>query len=305
MTKRRAQLMRKMCRDWQIYLLLLPTIIYFIVFHYYPLYGAQIAFRDFVPMRGIWESNWVGCKHFIRFFNSAFFTQVVGNTLRISLYSIIAGFPFPILLALFLNHQRHQRFSKFVQTISYAPHFISTVVMVGMIQIFLSPYRGPVAKIVAYFGGTMENMLAIPALFDDIYVWSGIWQGIGWGAIIYIGALTTISPELHEAAVVDGASIIHRIIFIDIPSILPTIMLLLIMNCGSVLSVGFEKAYLLQNGVNATASEVISTYVYKQGLQGAQFSYSAAVGLFNSVVNFIVIITVNTISKRLTQTGLF
>ncbi len=300
-----VRLFRRVRRDWQIYLLILPTIIYFVVFCYIPMYGAQIAFRDYIPMRGVWASRWVGFKHFERFFQGPFFIQVVGNTLRISLYSIIAGFPLPILLAILLNYQRYKKFGRIVKSVSIAPHFISTVVLVGMLQVFFSVYNGPVSKVLACFGHEMGNVLASPTAFDDLYVWSGIWQGTGWSAIIYIGALTTISPEMHEAAVVDGASIVRRIISIDIPLIMPTIMLVLIMNCGSILSVGFEKAYLLQNSINATASEVISTYVYKQGMQGSQFSYSSAVGLFNSGVNFLLILIVNAISKRLTLIGLF
>lgn len=302
---KKGALMKKVIREWQIYLLLLPTIIYFLVFAYYPMYGAQIAFRNFVPVKGIWDSDWVGLKHFVRFFTSPFFKQIVGNTLRISFYSLIAGFPFPIILALLLNYQRHKKFTKIVQTVSYAPHFISVVVLVGMLQVFLSPSRGPVSHIIANFGGKMGNILASKNAFDHLYVWSGIWQGMGWSAIIYIGALTGINPELHEAAVVDGATILRRIWSIDLPSILPTIVLLLIMNCGSLLSVGFEKVYLMQNSVNAPVSEVISTYVYKQGIQGAQFSFSSAVGLSNSVVNFTMLVIVNTISRKLTNSSLF
>jgi len=292
-------------RDWVLVLFVLPTIIYFLVFAYYPMYGAQIAFRNFIPVKGIWDSDWVGLKHFIRFFTSPFFKQIVGNTLRISLYSLVAGFPFPIILALLLNYQRHKKFTKIVQTVSYAPHFISVVVLVGMLQVFLSPSRGPVSHIIANMGGKMGNILASKKAFDHLYVWSGIWQGMGWSAIIYIGALTGINPELHEAAVVDGATILRRIWSIDLPSILPTIVLLLIMNCGSLLSVGFEKVYLMQNSVNAPVSEVISTYVYKQGIQGAQFSFSSAVGLSNSVVNFTMLVIVNTISRKLTESSLF
>ena len=304
-TIRKSTKLKRVRKDWQVYLLLVPTVAYFLIFCYYPMYGAQIAFRDYVPMRGIWESKWVGLMNFNRFFISPFFVQVLSNTLRISVYALIAGFPAPIILALFLNYQRHPKLTKIVQTVSYAPHFISVVVLIGMIQVFFSPYRGPVSAVYRWMGLKMENILASPAAFDDLYVWSGIWAGTGWSAIIYIGALTTVSPELHEAATVDGASIMQRIWNIDLPSILPTIMLVLIMSCGSLLSVGFEKAYLLQNSVNANTSEVISTYVYKQGIQKTQFSYSSAVGLFNSVVNFIIIVIVNTVSKKLTETGLF
>ena len=303
--QRRRPVWKRIARDWQIYVLLLPTIVYFLIFHYYPMYGAQIAFRNFIPIKGIWESPWVGMKHFIRFFTSPFFMQVLGNTLRINIYSLVAGFPFPIFLALMLNYQVHKRLAKIVQTVSYAPHFISVVVLVGMLQVFLSPSRGPVARVIEMCGGHMSNILAEKAAFDHLYVWSGIWQGMGWSAIIYIGALTSVDPQLHEAAIVDGATIPRRILSIDLPCILPTIMLLLIMNVGSLLSVGFEKVYLLQNNVNAPVSEVISTYVYKQGVQGAQFSFSTAIGLFNSVVNFTLLVIVNTISRKLTESSLF
>ncbi len=304
-TTRAKHPLRQIAADWEIYVLLLPALAYFFIFCYIPMYGAQIAFRDYVPMFGIQESEWVGLEHFVRFFRGPFFSQVVGNTLRISLYSMIAGFPPPILMAIFLNYQRHKGFAKIVQTVSYAPHFISMVVMVGMIKVFLNSYRGPVSTVCSSLGIHMNDILSSPGAFDHVYVWSGIWQSTGWSAIIYIGALSTISPELHEAAMVDGASIARRIWSIDLPSILPTIMLVLIMNCGSILGVGFEKTYLMQNSLNSTHSEVISTYVYKQGVQGSQFSFSSAVGLFNSIVNFIMIVIVNTVSKKMTESGLF
>ena len=292
-------------REYQVYLLLLPTLVYFIIFCYAPMYGAQIAFRDFTPIKGITGSNWVGFKHFIRFFQNPYFAEILRNTFCISLYSIVAGFPLPIIFAIMLNYQRALWFKKCVQTISFAPHFISTVVIVGMLKLFTSPTSGVFNELIKLFGGQPVHFMAEPGMFYSIYVWSGIWQNFGWGAIIYIGALAGISPELHEAAIVDGASVLKRIWHIDIPGIAPTIITILIMNTGSILSVGYEKIYLMQNSLNSSMSEVISTYVYKQGLVKAQYSFSSAVGLFNSVVNFTFLLIVNAISRRVSETSLF
>ena len=308
-TGKREGRLRRTCktilREYQVYLLLLPTLVYFIIFCYAPMYGAQIAFRDFTPVKGITGSNWVGFKHFIRFFQNPYFSEILRNTFCISLYSIVAGFPLPIIFAIMLNYQRALWFKKCVQTISFAPHFISTVVIVGMLKLFTSPTSGVFNELIKLFGGQPVHFMAEPSMFYSIYVWSGIWQNFGWGAIIYIGALAGISPELHEAAIVDGASVLKRIWHIDIPGIAPTIITILIMNTGSILSVGYEKIYLMQNSLNGSMSEVISTYVYKQGLVKAQYSFSSAVGLFNSVVNFTFLLIVNAISRRVSETSLF
>ncbi|NLD88021.1 MAG: sugar ABC transporter permease [Clostridiales bacterium] len=299
------RLLHNILTSWEIYVLLLPTLVYYIIFAYLPMYGIRIAFTDFNPILGIEGSPWVGLKHFKRFLESPFFWQVIRNTLRISIYSIAASFPLAIILALILNYQRNMAFKRIVQTISYAPHFISTVVMVGMLQIFCS-YDGGLFNIVReMLGAEPINFFGVAALFDHLYVWSGVWQGLGWSAIIYISALSSISPELHEAAIVDGANIWKRIWYIDLPGIAPTVITMFILNSGSVLSVGFEKIYLMQNAQNSTVSEVISTYVYKQGLLKTQYSYSAAVGLFNSVVNFVVLLIVNTIANKINDTSLF
>lgn len=290
---------------WEIYLMLIPAAVYFLLFHYLPMYGIQIAFRDFLPTKGIWDSNWVGLKYFERFFRSPYFSTLLRNTFTLSLYQLIAGFFPPIALALLLNHQRSERFKKTVQTASYAPHFISTVVLVGMLKVMLSPTMGIVNFAIQALGGEAIHFFARPELFPHIYVWSGVWQSLGWSAIIYVGALSGISPELYEAATIDGASVWKKIWYIDIPGILPTIVIILILNSGSILGVGYEKAYLMQNTQNASTSEVISTYVYKQGLISAQYSYSAAVGLFNSVVNFVFLLIVNTISSKVSKTTLF
>jgi putative aldouronate transport system permease protein len=288
-----------------LYLLVLPAVIHYIVFCYLPIYGVQIAFRDFIPVRGFFGSEWVGLKHFIRFFESFYFKEIIWNTLAISFYSLVASFPLPILLALMLNYQRNLRFKKLAQTVSYAPHFISTVVIVGMLKIFTSPMNGIFNKVIAIFGGEVKHFMAEPNCFRHLYVWSGIWQELGWSSILYIGALSTISVELHEAAIVDGASILKRIWHIDLPGIVPTIIILLILRTGSILDVGFEKIYLMQNNLNTSVSEVIATYSYKVGLIENRYSFSSAIGLFNSLINFIFLITVNSIARKVSETSLF
>lgn len=290
--------------NYEIYLLLMPTFIIILIFKYFPMYGIQIAFKNFNPIKGIGESDWVGFKYFILFLEGPFLWQIMRNTFTISIYSIIAGFPLPIIFALFLNHQKNLRYKKIVQTVSYAPHFISTVVLVGMLKIFTAPESGLFNILIKKLGGESIHFMGIPEAFYHMYVWSGIWQNLGWSAIIYIGALSAINPELHEAAIVDGATIWRRIWHVDIPGILPTIITLLILRTGGVLSVGFEKTYLMQNAQNANVSEVISTYVYKKGLLETQYSYSSAVGLFNSVVNFTVLVIVNAISRKVSEISL-
>lgn len=300
-----SRTLKTIVQEYQVYLLLLPTLAYFVIFCYAPMYGAQIAFKDFTPVKGILGSPWVGFKHFVRFFENPYFWEILRNTFFISLYSLVAGFPLPILFAIMLNYQKTLWFKKCVQTVSFAPHFISTVVIVGMLKLFTSPSSGVFNEIIKLFGGQPVHFLAEPGMFYSIYVWSGIWQSFGWGAIIYIGALAGINPELHEAAIVDGASVIRRIWHVDIPGIAPTIITLLIMNTGSILSVGYEKIYLMQNSLNSSMSEVISTYVYKQGLVKSQYSFSSAVGLFNSLVNFTFLVIVNAISRKVSETSLF
>jgi putative aldouronate transport system permease protein len=288
-------------RNWELYVMLLPILIYFFIFEIAPLPGLQIAFKDFKISKGIWGSEWAssyGFKYFIRFVKSPMFKQLMTNTLRISLYSLVAGFAPPIILALLLNYQKHDKFKKLVQSLSFAPHFISMVVFVGMLRLFFQDL-GIVNRLLELIGLKHVNFLGDPDIFPHLYVWSGIWKGVGWSSIIYVGALSNVSPELHEAAIADGANLWKRIWHIDIPGIMDTILTLLILDCGSILSVGFEKVYLMLNDLNSSKAEVISTYVYKQGLQGGQFSYSTAIGLFNSVVNFIMVILVNTITKKM------
>lgn len=287
-----------------LYVLLLPSIILLICFTYLPMYGVIISFKDFSPVLGIWGSPWVGLKHFIQFFNSYQFELTIKNTLSISIYSILVGFPLPIALAILCNQMRAGMFKKVFQVTTYLPHFISTMVMCGMILIFLSPSSGLVANLLSLIGIEMPNVLAKPLFFSSIYVWSDVWQHVGWDSIIYLAALSAINPTYYEAATMDGATKMQKILHIDIPLLLPTAMILLILRAGGILSVGFEKVLLLQNPLNLPGSEVISTYVYKMGLQNFQYSLSTAIGLFNTVVNVIVLLFVNWLSKRLTKTSL-
>ena len=265
----------------------------------------QIAFKDFIEVKGITGSPWVGFEHFERFFSSYQFWNLLKNTILLSLYSLLWSFPCPIILAMLLNQVQNSRFKKLVQTVTYAPHFISVVVLVGMLQLFLSPSIGFVNNIIKLLGGDAIPFLSDPKWFRTIYIGSGIWQGTGWGAIIYIAALAGVSPELYDAAKVDGATRFQIIKNIDFPSILPTAVILLIMNAGSIMNVGFQKVFLMQNDQNARISEVISTYTYKLGLVQTQYSYSAAVGLFNSVVNIILLTIVNFVAKKVTETSLW
>ena len=292
-------------KNWELYLLLLPTLIFFLIFQYYPMYGAQIAFREFKVTKGIWGSEWVVFKYFERFLSSPYFGEILLNTLRVSIYSLVVNTPIPIIFALMLNYCRNRKFAKVLQTVSYAPHFISTVVMVAMLSLFLSTRSGVVNQVIKTLGGQEFNFMASPEAFPHLYVWSGVWQNLGWSAIIYIGALSSISPELHEAAIVDGATILQRIRYVDIPGIMNTVIMLLILNVGNVLSVGFEKVYLMSNSLNSSTAEVISTYTYKVGMVQAQYSYSTAVGLFNSIVNFILLVTVNTIARKFSDNSVY
>lgn len=303
--RRRHLVWKQMKANYFLYLFLLPATLHILVFSYWPMYGIQIAFKDFFAFKGIEGSPWVGLKHFVKFFESPRFLTLLGNTLSISLYSLIAGFPIPIMLALLLNYTPKQGLKRFTQTVSYAPHFISIVVMAGMINVFLSPRSGFVNTILGFFGVEPIFFMGNPGAFKHIYVWSGVWQGMGWSSIIYLAALSGVSPELHEAAIIDGANKLQRIWHIDIPTIMPTMVILLVMNFGSVMNVGYEKAFLLQNNLNINASEIISTYTYKIGLQQAQYSYSTAIGLFNNVINLILLISVNKAAKMLSGSSLW
>lgn len=286
---------------------MLTPFLFLVVFKYVPMYGAVISFQDYVPTKGMFGSEWVGLKHFIRFFESYEFMRVMKNTLVLSLYSLIVGFPFPILLALCLNFVNHQFFKKSVQMITYAPHFISVVVMVGIIVQLLDPRIGIVNQIIQLLGFQPINFMGSADLFKSIYVWSGIWQNVGFSCIIYLAALSSIDPSLHEAAVVDGASKIQRMRHIDLPGIMPVAIILLILNTGNILDTGFEKVLLMQNPLNLSASEVIDTFVYKVGLASTaiNYSYSSAIGLFKSVINLILLVLVNRVAKKVGETSLW
>jgi putative aldouronate transport system permease protein len=283
---------------------LLPAVIVTFIFIYIPMWGAQIAFRDYLPTKGIWGSAWVGLRHFKRFVASYQFWNLLKNTLGISIYQLFAGFPLPIILALTLNQLKNGFFKRFTQTVTYAPHFISVVVLVGLLHVFLNPRNGLVNILFMTMGKDPVYFVGIQNYFWHLYVISGIWQSTGWGAILYLAALAGIDPELYEAAKIDGTTRMQRIRYIDIPGILPTVVILFILNTGRLMNVGFEKTFLMQNPLNLGASEVISTYVYKVGLIQAQFGFAAAVGLFNGVVNLILLFIVDRIAKRLGSGGL-
>lgn len=292
-------------RNYQLYLFLLPIILVYLVFKYYPMYGVQIAFKDFSPSQGVWGSEWVGFKHFFDFFDSYNFWTIITNTLSLSFLSLLFGFPAPIIIAIMLNQMLSKRYKKFIQTVIYAPHFISTVVLVGMLGVFLSPNSGIVNHIITLFGGEPILFMADEGWFRPLYILSGIWQETGFSTIIYLAALAGVNPELHEAAIMDGASKWKRVWYVDIPGILPTIVILLILALGNIMSIGFEKAFLMQNDLNYAASNIIPTYVYELGIQKAQYSFSTAVGLFNSAINIVLIVTVNRIARKLTETSLW
>jgi putative aldouronate transport system permease protein len=297
-------LKRDMVKHWQLYLLMIPPLIWVIVFNYAPMYGLQIAFKDYWIRLGFWGSPWVGLRYFQEFVSSYYFPRLMGNTIGISFYGIVAGFFPPIILAIALNECRIRFLKKSVQLITYAPHFISTVVVTGILIQLLST-NGIANSIIASFGGRRISFLGEPSLFKSIYVWSGIWQGTGYSSIIYLAALAGINPEMQEAAYIDGTNIWQRIWYIDLPEIIPTAMILLILSTAGILNVGFEKVYLLQNPLNMSSSDVISTFTYRVGLIDMNYSMATAVGLFQSVISFIFMITVNQITKKLTSSALW
>lgn len=295
-------------RDWQLHLMIFLPFFYIFLFDFVPLYGLQIAFKDYRSRSGIWGSEWVGLSNFFRFFRNYKWSQYVLNTVRISLYSIAAGFPIPIILALLLHVSEFNVLKKLTQNVSYIPHFISTVVMVGIINQVFNPFTGMWGSIQTLFGWNFRSDLrSNPDAFIHLYVWSGVWQGMGWGTIMYVAALSGVSPELHEAAKIDGASRLRRIFAVDLPAIIPTVCIMLILRFGSIISVGYEKIYLMQNTLNISESEVISTYTYKTGLGDNEFSYSSAIGMMNSVINTSMMILVNWITNKMSdgEHGLF
>lgn len=298
------KLKKNVLLNWRLYVFLLPALIYFTVFHYIPMYGVQIAFKDFYATEGIIGSPWAGFDHFQRFFDSYYFWRLIKNTVILSLYQLIL-FPLPIIFALMLNELKNGPFKKWSQTLTYAPHFMSVVVIVGMLVAFLDPITGMVNHVITSLGGSSIPFLASPDWFRHIFVWSGQWQTLGWGTIIYLAALSGVNPELHEAAKMDGASRLQRITHINIPSILPTIVVLFILNIGSFMAIGFEKVLLMQNNLNAETSDIIQTFVYQTGLLEGQYSFAAAIGLFDSVINLTLLIIVNQIARKTSENSLW
>lgn len=309
MKKNGNKVFRDLKRDWQLYICLLLPVLYVIIFKYVPLSGLAIAFEDYKMRLGIFKSDWVGLKHFIRFFSSYQSKRVITNTLILSFYNIVAGFPIPIIFALMLNCIRNERFKKVTQSIVCLPHFISTVVMVGILFQVFNNRTGLYGIIGELINNVYpSDILGSPSAFRHLYVWSGVWKGFGWGSIIYTAALAGVDPAYHEAAQIDGATRFQRILHIDLPSIMPTIVIMLILRMGDVMSIGFEKVYLMQNVLNLSTSEVISTYEYSIGLSGGNatdFSYATAIGLFNSVVNLIMVVAANKIARKVSDTSLW
>ncbi|WP_336773462.1 ABC transporter permease [Paenibacillus sp. MMO-58] len=302
---KRLSARKSFARHWQLYLIVAPPLLFFIIFKYYPMLNAVLAFKDYYVTKGIWGSPWVGFHNFRLFFENPIFGSLVKNTLMLSFYLLLAGFPIPILLALMLNEVRAQKFKRFVQLVTFAPYFISTVVMVSIIMLFLAPRLGFVNVLMNHLGMDSVNFLGNPGMFSSIYVWSDIWQTAGYSAVIYLAALSGIDPTLYEAARVDGASRYQKIWNVDLPGILPTISIILILNVGNVMAIGFEKVYLLQNKLNIANSEIIATYVYKIGLLNANYSFATAVGLFNSVINLVLLFTVNALARRFLKSSIW
>ncbi|WP_433020676.1 ABC transporter permease [Kribbella sp. CA-294648] len=296
---------RSFRRHWQLYLLILAPLAYFVIFKYIPISNAVIAFKDYSPIKGPWGSDWVGFKNFDLFFHNPVFWTLVKNTFLLAAYTVLASFPIPIILAIALNEIRAGLFKKTVQLVTYAPYFISTVVVVSMTILVLSPRIGFVDDAIGLFGVPAIDFLGDPNYFRHIYVWSDVWQTTGYSAVIYLAALSGIDPALHESAKIDGASRIRRILHVDLPGIMPTAVIILVLGVGNIMSIGFEKAFLFQNPLNLAQSEIIATYVYKTGLLNADFSMATAVGLFNSVINLLLLVGVNFAAKRITGNGLW
>ncbi len=300
-----ARLGRDVKRNYILYIMIAPVVAYYVIFCYWPMYGIQIAFRDFIPRLGFFGSPWVGLDHFKRFFSSYNFLTLLGNTLKLSIYGLLVSFPIPILFALLLNYLPGKGFRKTVQTISYAPNFISMVVMCGMITIFLYPDTGVINQVIKSLGGESVDFLSNPKYFRSIFVWTGVWQTMGFSAIMYISALSGVDYEMHEAAIIDGANKLQRIRYIDMPSIMPTASIMLIFALSGIMGVDFQKVLLLQNSLNMSVSDVLSTYVYRVGILDSDYGYSTAVGLFNSVCSVILLIASNAIVKKKTSSGLW
>jgi putative aldouronate transport system permease protein len=302
--RRRAKTVSYLKKNWWLYVFVIPTIVWYIIFHYVPMGGIIIAFKRYNGIKSVWESKWVGFKWFESFFKSHYCKTIIRNTLTLSVYGLLT-FPLPIIFALILNEMKNEKAKKLVQTITYAPHFISVVVLVSMINLFFSKQNGFINNVIEWMGGTPFDFLTSSEAFPHMYVWSDVWQSLGWNCIIYVAALAGVDPALHEAAEIDGASRMQRILHINIPSIMPTIAIMLIMKLGHIMSVGADKVLLMRNDLNVDTAEVITTYVYNRGLLSGEYSYSAAVGLFVNVINLVMLLSVNKASKKLTETSLF
>jgi putative aldouronate transport system permease protein len=300
-----AALSHRIRKTWQLYVFILPAIGFYIIFKYMPIYGLQMAFQDYSPFTGYWKSPWVGFQHFRTFFNSPRSLSIIGNTLQISITSLLIGFPAPIVLALMLHHAGNRVFKKTVQLVTFAPHFISTVVLVSMISVMFSSNSGIVNIVLERLGFLRIFFIGRTQYFVPMYVLSGVWQNAGWNAVIYLAALAGVNPELHESALIDGADKLQRICHVDIPSILPTIVTMFLLAAGGLFSVGFEKVYLMQNDLNISVSEVIATLVYKRGLVGVDYSFAAAIGFMESVINVILLTIFNRIAKVVSGSGLW
>ena len=303
--KHRRQILTRLDHSKSLYAFLLPAIIYFLIFCYLPMYGVQIAFKYYSPKLGIWGSRWTGFENLNRFFHSYYFSRLLRNTVFLSLYNLIVAFPFPIILALIFNEVRNPKVKKAVQTISYAPHFISVVVLVGILNLFFNQSNGLINVLLSKLGFEKFGFLTSAKAFPSMYVWSNVWQNAGWNSIIYIAALAGIDPQLHEAAQIDGASRFQRILHINLPGLMPTAIIMFILDIGQVMCMGFEKVFLMQNAQNTETSQVISTFVYEAGLINSDYGFSTAIGLFNNVINIILLLTVNKIARKVSDTSLF
>jgi len=303
--QRKKSMKVRLKNSWQIYVLVFPAILYYFLFDYLPMYGVQIAFKDFKAVLGVAGSEWVGLKHFKTFFNAYYFKRLLTNTIVLNIYSLLWSFPIPIIIAIMLNYVRKEKLKRFIQTTIYVPHFVSTVVIAGMLYVFLSPGTGIINIVMKAMGMNPVDFMSEPSAFRTIYVLSGIWQGAGYGSILYIATLTGIDPGLYEAAEIDGASIWQKIRYIDIPSLLPMIAMKFIMAWGGIMGSSTSKVLLLQTSGNIAVSDIIGTYSYNVGLGSGQFSYSAAISLFTNLINFIMLITVNKISKKLANISMF
>lgn len=305
MTKNNQSLAYKLYKSRFLLILFLPCLVYYIMFKYVPMWGILISFKDYKPFIGFADSAWAGLKHFSAFFSSPDAWRIIRNTLQLGLYSLIWGFPFPILFALLLNEVTNLNYKKAVQTVSYMPHFLSAVVVCGMVITFLSPIRGVINQMIGWFGANPVNFMSQSKYFRSVYVISDIWQQVGWGAIIYIAAITNVDAQLYEAAMIDGASKWKQIWFITLPCIAPTIVTMLILRTGSILEVGLEKVLLLQNPAIYESADIIATYVYRQGIVGSNMSYATAIGLFSALTNLVLLFTANFFSRKFSETSLF